>query len=149
MRWFISIVLFLVVLGVGYVVYATRIANPGVVAELRDNPDGPRAQRAMLITLPDGQTFPVNYLREADTVYLGADGRWWRQLRDGALVTLLIRGETFSGQAEPIENDQEYTTEIFARLRPDAPAWLPDWLNGVLVVISLDTISQTSEVHGQ
>lgn len=139
MRWFIGIVLALVLLGIGYVVYATRIANPHVVAELRDHPEGERAQRAMLLTLPDGQTFPVNYLREADTVYLGADGRWWRQLRGGAIVTLLIRGEMLSGQAKPIENDQEYTNEVFARLRPNAPAWLPDWLNGVLVVVSLDT----------
>lgn len=139
MRWFIGIVLALVLLGIGYVVYATRIANPRVVAELRDHSEGERAQRAMLLTLPDGQTFPVNYLREADTVYLGADGRWWRQLRGGAIVTLLIRGEMLSGQAKPIENDQEYTNEVFARLRPNAPAWLPDWLNGVLVVVSLDT----------
>ena len=139
MRWFIGIVLALVLLGIGYVVYATRVANPRVVAELRDHPEGARAQRAMLLTLPDGQTFPVNYLREADTVYLGADGRWWRQLRGGAIVTLLIRGEMLSGQAKPIENDQEYTNEVFARLRPNAPAWLPDWLNGVLVVVSLDT----------
>ena len=149
MKWFLGIVLALAVLFVGYFVYQTYVVNPRAVAELRDHPDGDRARLAGLITLPDGRTIPVNYLREADTVYVGADGAWWRQLRGGAMVTLLIRGETLSGQANPIENDQQYTTEVFARLRPNAPAWLPDWLNGVLVVINLDSATRTSEVHGQ
>jgi hypothetical protein len=139
MKWLIGLVLALVLLGAGYAFYMARIGNPRAITELRDLPDGARAQRVTLITLPDGRTLPVNYLREADTVYLGADGRWWRQLRGGAAVTLLIRGETYTGQAKPIEHDQGYTNEVFARLRPNAPAWLPDWLNGVLVVISLDT----------
>jgi hypothetical protein len=149
MKWIIGIVLALTVLVVGYFVYQTYVVNPRAVAELRDHPDGDRARLAALITLPDGRTIPVNYLREADTVYVGADGAWWRQLRGGAVVALLIRGETLSGQANPIENDQQYTTEVFARLRPNAPAWLPDWLNGVLVVINLDSATRTSEVHGQ
>jgi hypothetical protein len=149
MKWFIGIVLALAVLVVGYFVYQTYLVNPRAVAELRDYPDGERARLAALITLPDGRTIPINYLREADTVYVGADGAWWRQLRGGGVVTLLIRGETLSGQANPIENDQQYTTEVFARLRPNAPAWLPDWLNGVLVVINLDSATRTSEVHGQ
>jgi hypothetical protein len=149
MKWFIGIVLALAVLVVGYFVYQTYLVNPRAVAELRDHPDGARARLAALITLPDGRTIPVNYLREADTVFVGADGAWWRQLRGGAVVTLLIRGETLGGQANPIENDQQYTTEVFARLRPNAPAWLPDWLNGVLVVINLDSATRTSEVHGQ
>jgi len=149
MKWFLGIVLALAVLVVGYLVYQVYVVNPRAVAELQDHPEGERARLAALIGLPDGRTIPVNYLREADTVYVGADGAWWRQLRGGAVVTLLIRGETFSGQANPIENDQQYTTEVFARLRPNAPAWLPDWLNGVLVVINLDSATRTSEVHGQ
>ena len=149
MKWFIGIVLALIVLVVGYLVYQTYVVNPRAVAELRDHSNGELARRAALITLPDGRTLPVNYLREADTVFVGADGAWWRQLRGGAVVTLLLRGETLSGRANPIENDQRYTTEVFARLRPNAPAWLPDWLNGVLVVINLDTATRTSEVHGQ
>ncbi len=139
MKWFIGIVLALSVLVVGYLVRQTYVVNPRAVVELRDHPTGELARQAALITLPDGRTLPVNYLHEADTVYLGADGGWWRQLRGGTAVTLLIRGETLTGRANPIENDQPYTDEVFARLRPNAPAWLPHWLNGVLVVISLDT----------
>ena len=64
----------------------------------------------MLMTFPNGQTIPVNYLREGDKIFVGADGAWWREFRDGgASVTLLI------------------------------PSWLPYLLNGKLAVITLDS----------
>ena len=37
-------------------------------------PQGERAKKVMLSTLPSGCTIPVNYLREADGVYAGSDG---------------------------------------------------------------------------
>ena len=52
-----------------------RFVNPGVAEELRAEPDGDRAQKVMLLTLPSGREIPVNYLREGDRVYAGADGR--------------------------------------------------------------------------
>ena len=36
-------------------------------------------------------------------------------------------------------DDRANIDDVFARLRPKAPDWLPDWLNGMLVVITLDT----------
>ena len=45
------------------------------------------ARKVMLITLPSGRTLPVNYLRDGDTVYAGADGRWWRDVF-GTLVQI-------------------------------------------------------------
>ena len=106
--------------------------------ELRTAPEGERAKKVMLLTLPSGRTIPVNYLREADIVYAGSDGRWWRELRgDGASVALEIRGEALRGHARAIENDPAHTHDVFARLRPTVPSWLPDRLNGVLVEIRL------------
>src|SRR5215468_11198869 len=98
---YLGIALFaLVVLGAAYALLSAHIANPRVARELRENPDGARARKVMLITLPSGRTIPVNYLREGDTVYAGADGGWWRELRGaGARVELLIRGETLAGHA--------------------------------------------------
>ncbi len=88
----------LAVLVIGYVAYMALVANPRAVRELHDDPDGARARKVMLITLPSGRTIPVNYLRDGETVYAGADGRWWRELRGkGATVQLLIRGETRTG----------------------------------------------------
>ena len=126
----------------GAFVLLTQLANRSVARELRDLPQGERAARVMLLTLPSGRTIPVNYLREANVVYAGSDGRWWRELRgDGAPVALEIRGEAFSGHARTIENDPARTRDVFARLRPSVPSWLPDWLNGVLVEIRLDARS--------
>ena len=88
----------LVLLVVGYWIYSERIANPRVVRELIDHPDGERARRAMLLTLPSGRRIPVNYYREDDMVWAGADGRWWKELvGEGFPVSVLVRGETLRG----------------------------------------------------
>ena len=139
MKWLLGIVVAGGLFVVGYVLYMVQIANPKVVNELRNNPTGERAQRVMLLTLPDGRSLPVNYLRDDDKVFAGADGRWWRAFRDGGVpVTVLIRGETLTGHAKAVLDDPEYTAMVFSRLRPTVPEWLPDWLDGVLVVVALD-----------
>lgn len=113
------------------------VINPAVMDEIRNNPDGDDAREAMLLTFGD-RTLPVNYLREGDTVYLGADGRWWRAFTgDGIPVTVLIRGETRSGHAVTVLGDDAMRDEVFARLRPTEPAWLPDWMRGKLIVVTL------------
>ncbi len=139
MRIFVGIAVALGLLFVGYYGYLRLIGNPGVMAELRSDPHGVRAERVMLITLPDDTVLPVNYLREGEVVFIGVDGLWWRQFRDGpATVSLLIQGEELTGKARAILDDPAYTNEVFARLRPTAPTWLPGRMRGVLVEIELD-----------
>jgi hypothetical protein len=88
----------------------------------------------MLITLPSGRRIPVNYFREADMVYAGADGGWWKELvGDGVRVTLLVRGETLRGTARSILDDTDYTARVFKKLRPNAIEGF-----GTLVEIRLD-----------
>lgn len=129
----------LLVLLAFYLVYARTVINPRVVEELRANPEGSRAERAMLITLADGRLFPVNYLREGNRIFMGIDGFWWRAFTGaGAPVTLFIQGATYQGHARAIVDQPEYTREVFRRLRPSVPSWLPDGLNGKLVVVTLD-----------
>ena len=114
--------------------------NAGVVQELHDDPDGERARRVMLLTLPSGKQIPVNYLREGAHVYAGADGPWWRPLRgDGASVELLVMGEKLRGTAHAVEGDPARTDAVFERLRPAVPAWLPRWADAVLVEIELES----------
>ena len=133
MKYVLIVIVALLVLVAGYAVYMARVANPGVARELRENPDGERALKVMLITLPSGRTLPVNYLREGDTVYAAADGRWWHELRgQGAPVELLVRGEALVGQARAIEDDPDHRSVVFDRLRPSAPK-----LFGTLVQINL------------
>ena len=107
--------------------------------ELRDNPGGERAELVMLLIFQDGRELPVNYLREDDQVFVGADGRWWRAFRDGNVpVTVFIKGQEYAARARTVMNDPEYTREVFERLRPNVPKWLPDWLDAYLIVIDLE-----------
>ncbi len=139
-KWVVIVLIILgLLLGLASL-YGQLVANPKVVAELMDSPEGERAAKVMLLTLPEGQVLPVNYLRENSLVFVGADGGWWRQFQpSGAGVALLIKGVQHSGQARVVLDDPGYTAEIFAKLRPTAPAWLPAWLNGKLIVIELES----------
>ncbi len=129
-----------------YYAYVRLVGNPRVMTEIRAEPDGERARRVMLIELPDGRTLPVNYLREDDMVYMGVDGLWWRQFREGDTpVELLIRGEVLQGRARAVLDDPERTRSVFARLRPTAPDWLPGRMGGVLVEIRLQAATLDEE----
>ncbi len=110
------------------------ISNPKVEQELVDDPEGERARKVMLLTLPSGRKIPVNFLRENGRVYAGADGWWWKELRDGPHhVSVLVQGETLAGRASAIEGQPEYKKDVFSRLRPSA---IPG--TGTLVEILLD-----------
>ena len=138
LKWTLLALLAVLVLFVAYGVARIDDVNARVAEELRSNPAGPRAARTMLLTLADGRMYPVNYLWEGDRVYIGIDGRWWREfLGDGQPVSMEIKGASLRGHAVAKLDDPEFTADIFSRLRPTAPAWLPTWLNGKLVIITL------------
>ena len=122
----------------GYFLATNDDRNARVVADMMANPQGERAARSMLITLANGDEYPVNYLHEGNLVFMGIDGRWWREfVGEGQPVTMWIKGDIYVGHAKTVLDDQAYVDDVFSRLRPTAPAWLPDWLNGKLVVITL------------
>jgi hypothetical protein len=101
--------------------YYEHFANPRIERELIEHPDGERAQKVMVLTLPSGRRLPVNYWRDGDTVYAAADGRWWKELvGEGFSVEVLVRGETHSGRARAVLDDPAYTKRVFASLRPNA-----------------------------
>lgn len=138
-KWLSIVLVTLVVAFIGLRVAFALIGNPRVIAELKENPEGERAGMVMLLTFPDGRALPVNYLREGNLVFAGADGRWWRALRAGNIpVTLLIRGEPLTGRARVVLDDPVYKRDVFLRLRPKVPKWLPESLDAHLVVIDLD-----------
>jgi hypothetical protein len=133
MKYLLVAIAILPVVVAGYSVYLARVVNPRVERELRADPEGERARKVMLITLPTGRTIPVNYIREGDTVWAAADGRWWRELRsEGAPVELLVRGTVHVGHARAIEDDPALRSSVFDRLRPRAPE-----LFGTLVQVEL------------
>lgn len=119
-------------------IFFSQVVNPAVMEELRTNPTGKEAQEAMLLTYGD-KVLPVNYRKEGNSVFIGVDGRWWRDFEDeGAPVSMLIQGEVYNGHAVVVLDNKPYVDEIFSRLRPTAPEWLPDKLNGKLVVITIE-----------
>ena len=134
----------LAALSTGYWLYVERIGNPRVARELIDHPDGERAGKVMLITLPSGRRLPVNYLRQGDRVYAGADGTWWKELvGSGVPVTILVRGESLRGRARAVTDDPAYTERIFATLRPKAIKGF-----GTLVEIRLDDAPDAGGASG-
>jgi hypothetical protein len=77
----------------------------------------------MLITMKNRDTsnltsFPVDYLREGNIVYVGCDSAWWKHLEGGAEVRMLIKGTEVVGWATPIIDDPERIKEGFKKLRP-------------------------------
>lgn len=143
-KWLLIATLGLLLLVAAAALYNTRVVNPRVMDEIRSNPEGERAAIATLLTFPDGKTIPVNYLKEGELVFVGADGPWWRKFPTteedvrGTKVELLIRGNLYTGYGKTELNDQAYIDDVFSRLRPTVPSWLPDWLNGKLIVIELE-----------
>jgi hypothetical protein len=134
MKWLGMVLVVVVALLVGGAFAYSWWTNPRVIRELREDPQGERAQKVMLLTLPSGKAIPVNYLREGDTVYAAADFPWWREVRGkGGRGSVLIRGETLHGRIRAVKDDPELRESVFARLRPSAPHWM-----GTLVVIELD-----------
>ena len=137
-RWIVVVLGLVLVISTGYVIYSRDGVDARVAEEIRTNPQGERAQRTMLVTLMNGRTLPVNYLREDGLIFMGIDGLWWREfVGAGQSVEMFIQGETIRGHGTVVLDKPEYTADIFSRLRPKAPSWLPVWLNGKLVVITV------------
>ena len=125
-------------LTLGGLKFRVSVVNDRVIEEIKANPMGARAQRTMIVTLRDGRIFPVNYLVEDGRVYMGIDGLWWRAFQgEGSSVTLFIQGEQIEGHATVILDDPARVKDVFSRLRPTVPKWLPDQLNGKLVEVSV------------
>lgn len=121
-----------------YIAFMLLVMNPMVLTEIKTKPTSEMAGEALVLKFASGKEIPVNYLKEGNKVFVGADGPWWREFKDGPTpVSIIIKSESFNGLAVVVQDDPEYTEEVFLRLRPTAPEWLPDWLQGKLVVIEL------------
>ncbi len=85
-----------------------RAANPAVRAVL-SSPLHPLLSRGLALITVTGRrsgrryTFPVGYRQTGDRVIVNVGWperkQWWRNLRDGGRVQMLIRGHPREGQA--------------------------------------------------
>lgn len=90
--------------------------NPIIIAILRSPLHFLVSGMYVLITFTgkkSGKTYstPVQYKREGQVLkFVTRKSRtWWRNLRDGAPVTMLLRGQQISGRAEVLGGDETGT----------------------------------------
>ncbi len=79
---------------------------------LRSPVHGMVSKTVLLITFTgrkSGKTYttPVDYSQDGDQVYIFTHADWWKNLRNGAPVTLRIRGRELPGLAEPVAEDKQ------------------------------------------
>jgi hypothetical protein len=134
---------FLIVVSVlaGIAVVVTIVANPLVSTILRSERHTFLSDHIMLITVKKQDTsamitFPVNYLREADTVYVGCDSSWWKDLQGGAEVRMHIKDSDLVGWAMPILDDPDRISEGFKKLRPSTYQWAL-WTGAVFIEVHI------------
>ncbi len=62
---------------------------------------------------------PVNYARDGDTLLVTSkvDRTWWKNLRGGAAVTVLIHGKTYQAEATVIEERAAVERELLRFFR--------------------------------
>jgi hypothetical protein len=108
-----------------------KLLNPLVIALLKSPLHSLMSRDVMLITFTGRRsgriyTTPVSYVREGQTVrcFTRSLNSWWRNLRDGAEVSLRIRGEEQGGRAQAISEEPKRIAEtleaFLARLPRDA-----------------------------
>lgn len=103
--------------------------NPIIKALLNSPLHGFISGSIMLITVTGQKTgrkytIPVSYRRgeedEPFTVFSRTNRTWWRNLQDGAQVTVRVRGKNRTAHAEVVEVDEEtrmtYLKEMYSRM---------------------------------
>ena len=99
------------------------IVNRTMKFVLRSPMHGIVDKKILLITFTgrkSGKTYttPVSYSQSGDQVVVFTHADWWKNLRNGASVSLHIRGRDLEGLAEPIAEDkQAITAGLITHLR--------------------------------
>lgn len=78
---------------------------------LRSPVHGMVSKSILLITFTgrkSGKTYttPVSYSQDCDQIYIFTHANWWKNLRDGAPVTLCLQGQEISARAEAVVEDK-------------------------------------------
>lgn len=60
-------------------------------------------------------TTPTNYLRDSDTLWVVSwrDRSWWKNLRGGAPMRVLLAGKNIQGRGEVLEDDDDVAQSLF------------------------------------
>ena len=115
-----AVIILLISAGIAVTLAAAHLLVPTV---LRSEQHALLSGHIMLVTMKNRETldlitFPVDYLREGNTVYVGSDSGWWKHLEGGAEVRMLIAGNEVAGWATPILVDPDHSRAGFKKIRP-------------------------------
>lgn len=98
--------------------------NTMMAGILRSPLHGILSKNFMLISVTGNKTgrtitTPVNYVRDGNTLWVTSQrGRkWWRNLKGGAPVSVLVAGRELGGRGEAIVDRQAVATNLVAFLR--------------------------------
>jgi hypothetical protein len=106
-----------------------KLYNPFVIALLRSPLHGLFDTHTMLITLTgrtSGKryTFPVSSVYDGETLFVISrrDRTWWKNLRSGAQVTVLLRGHAWQARGASF-TDTETVANDLLRIMQRIPAY--------------------------
>ncbi|MDP9373062.1 MAG: nitroreductase/quinone reductase family protein [Chloroflexota bacterium] len=88
-----------------------RLVNKVIRPLLRSPLHGLLSKRLMLLTFTGRKsgkryTLPVAYVQEGDTLLLGTETPWYKNLRGGVPVSVRLRGRERAGVAEVIDDEE-------------------------------------------
>jgi hypothetical protein len=95
-----------------------RVINPLVATILRSPVHGLLSQRVLLLTYTGrrtgrSHTTPVGYVQDGTVLTIfSVIGRWWKSLRGGGSVGLVLRGQHLQAHAEVIDDGPEMLEEV-------------------------------------
>ena len=94
--------------------------NPLVSWLLRSPLHGLVSKNVMLVTVTGRKsgksiTTPANYQRDGDALWVISwrDRKWWRNLRGGADIRVLLRGRDVQGRGQVIEEEKAVAQSLF------------------------------------
>jgi deazaflavin-dependent oxidoreductase (nitroreductase family) len=103
-----------------------KAVNPIMKLILRSPLHAPISERIMIIRFTgrkSGRKYstPVSYFRDGDRVVCFTHSPWWKNIGDGAAVTVRIRGEEMQGHAVAIHGDVGCKSEKLAEMLKAVP----------------------------
>jgi deazaflavin-dependent oxidoreductase (nitroreductase family) len=102
------------------------IFNQAMKLVLRSPVHGMVSKNILLITFTgrkSGKTYttPVSYSQRDGQVTIFTHATWWKNLRNGASVTLRLQGREIQGLAEPVAEDKQAIAEALSAHLREAP----------------------------
>lgn len=131
-----------------------KFSNPILKTILNSPLHAPLSNALMLITVTGRKTgrpytFPVGYQRDGERLMVFTVHGWWRNLGEGAPVTLRLQGRTVRGIARPtrsVEDIRRFVETFSARRSPaEAQRMGLSADNPALTLVYIDYLTLTGE----